>query len=294
VTVTVDASVIIPALDAAETLPAQLTALGSQDFDGEFEIIVADNGSQDATRGVVAQMQSMLPQLRVVDASDVGGSSHARNVGAASAQASTLLFCDADDVVAAGWCSGLITGLREFDAVGGAIDFFELNPDLPGRSGDNPLMRRLDRWPGYLPFAWSSNFGIRAPVFHAIEGFDESFAGAVDNEISFRLQQRGYTLGFASGALVHQRVRASTRARLKQQFRYATNEPHLYRLQREFGMPRGTPLHGWLGSIVMRGARALQHPTNPGARQISLDSVARFMGLLVGSIRYRTWFLGPR
>ena len=38
-------SVVIPARDAAEYLPVQLRALAAQDYTGDWELIVADNGS---------------------------------------------------------------------------------------------------------------------------------------------------------------------------------------------------------------------------------------------------------
>src|ERR1051325_686166 len=37
-------SVVIPCLDAADTLPGQLAALAAQSYAGEWEVIVADNG----------------------------------------------------------------------------------------------------------------------------------------------------------------------------------------------------------------------------------------------------------
>ena len=42
-------SVIVPARDAAATLPATLAALAAQDVEREFEVIVVDDGSRDAT-----------------------------------------------------------------------------------------------------------------------------------------------------------------------------------------------------------------------------------------------------
>ena len=44
----VDVSVIIPARNAAKWIGEQLGALSRQTFDGEWEVIVVDNGSTDA------------------------------------------------------------------------------------------------------------------------------------------------------------------------------------------------------------------------------------------------------
>ena len=62
-------SVIIPCLNAAGTLVEQLEALFGQDYSGEWELLVADNGSSDGTAELVESYRSKLPRLRFVDAS---------------------------------------------------------------------------------------------------------------------------------------------------------------------------------------------------------------------------------
>src|SRR5688572_25686543 len=89
-------TVIIPALNAAATLEYQLRAIRQQDQ--KVEVLVADNGSTDATCAI-AQAHG----ARVVDASAQRGQAYARNVAAANTDASVLAFCDADDVVGNGW-----------------------------------------------------------------------------------------------------------------------------------------------------------------------------------------------
>ena len=95
-------SVVIPARNAARTLDAQLQALAAQRFPAEWEVLVSDNGSTDATRAVAVEWAGRIPLLRVIDASARPGASAARNLGAAAAHGELLLFCDADDVVADG------------------------------------------------------------------------------------------------------------------------------------------------------------------------------------------------
>lgn len=48
-----EVSVVIPALDAAGTLPLQLEALARQRTRRTYEVLVADNGSRDGTADVV-------------------------------------------------------------------------------------------------------------------------------------------------------------------------------------------------------------------------------------------------
>ncbi len=68
-------SVVIPVRNGAATLAEQLEALAQQEYDDEWEVVVADNGSSDATREVVNGFRD-LPQLRVVDASGGSGAGY--------------------------------------------------------------------------------------------------------------------------------------------------------------------------------------------------------------------------
>ena len=72
-----DVTVVIPAFNVAPTIEDQLAALAEQRFDGSWEVVVADNGSTDETRAVAARWAEKLPSLRVVDASQRRGVSHA-------------------------------------------------------------------------------------------------------------------------------------------------------------------------------------------------------------------------
>ncbi|MFP5282884.1 MAG: glycosyltransferase family 2 protein, partial [Actinomycetes bacterium] len=48
-------SVVVPAHDEADFLPATLASLARQDFAGGFEVIVVDNASTDDTAAVAAR-----------------------------------------------------------------------------------------------------------------------------------------------------------------------------------------------------------------------------------------------
>src|SRR5204862_175427 len=83
-------SVLIPVRNAARLLPDQLNALAAQDYDGPWEVVVADNGSSDGSASVARRLAGRLPSLRVVDASGRRGAGPARNAGAAALQALAL------------------------------------------------------------------------------------------------------------------------------------------------------------------------------------------------------------
>lgn len=76
----VAASVIIPVYNGANYITQQLDALAAQTGNPSFEVLICNNGSTDGTRAVVESYNAPYP-LRVIDASQRGGASHARNMG---------------------------------------------------------------------------------------------------------------------------------------------------------------------------------------------------------------------
>ena len=66
-------SVIVPCRNAATFIGMQLEALARQRCDRDWEVVVADNGSTDQTRGVVESYRAKLPRLVLMDASELPG-----------------------------------------------------------------------------------------------------------------------------------------------------------------------------------------------------------------------------
>lgn len=86
-------SVVIPAYNAAATLPATLDSVLAQTYP-RIEIIVVDDGSRDGTPDVLARY---APRVRGVR-QDNGGLAAARNAGLAAARGEFIALLDADDL----------------------------------------------------------------------------------------------------------------------------------------------------------------------------------------------------
>lgn len=102
-------SVIVPAYNAARTLPVTIDSLKALDYP-DFEVIVVDDGSSDATAELVRGAGFTLVTMEVN-----GGAGTARNVGATVATGEILAFTDADCVVPSGWLLGIPQMLAEND-----------------------------------------------------------------------------------------------------------------------------------------------------------------------------------
>ena len=100
-----EASVVIPAYNAARFITTQLEALAKQTTTRSFEVVVSDNGSTDNTIALIEAFDAPYP-LRWVDSSNIKGPANARNVGACEARGKILVFCDSDDYVETGWLDG--------------------------------------------------------------------------------------------------------------------------------------------------------------------------------------------
>ena len=131
-------SIVIPALDAAATLPAMLAALEEGRRAGLVaEVILVDGASADGTVGVAARAGA-----RVVD-SGAPGRGRQLVAGAAAARGRWLLFLHADTCLAAGWAQAVASTLSD-PAMAEHAGYFRLRLDDPARQAR--LIERIAGW----------------------------------------------------------------------------------------------------------------------------------------------------
>lgn len=234
-------SVCVPIFNNGDVVDELFDSLARQEFDEPWEVVVADNGSSDDSRERVLAWTDRLPSLRLVDATDVAGQSHARNRAAEEAGAEYLLFVDADDVVTDGWLAALAGGLRRCGLASGPYDEETLN-DKCARAWAMPH-RPKDHLPtvfDFLPAALGNNFAIRASVLRDVGGWNEDYHYGEDVELSWRSQLAGHELCFVPEAVVQYRHRADIRSLARQQYfrAYGRGPAAGHYLSRDFG-PHG-------------------------------------------------------
>lgn len=279
-------SVVIPVRNAVVTLPQQLRALAGQTYRGPWEVLVADNGSTDRSRAVVLEARSWCPGLRLVEAADRTGESHARNSGAAAARGDFLAFCDADDIADPGWLAALVAAARDADLVGGALDVGMLNP---AHCDEQPLPMTAQG--EFLPFARGANCGVWRDVLTAVGGWDESYrGGGEDMDLSWRAQLCDFRVGYAPDARMHYRLRTAPVALARQKWNYGKSGARLFRSYRDAGFRRRRPATV-VGNWVWLCLHLPDLVRSRGLRRRWIRYAARLGGLLAGSIRHRAGYL---
>lgn len=116
-------SVVVPAYNHAETLPAAIDSLLTQDYPA-LEIIVLDDGSTDHTRRVLAAYED---RIRWESQSNIGQAA-TLNKGWAMADGDILGYLSADDFLYPGAVSAAVAALSEQDAIVSYCDFDHVDP----------------------------------------------------------------------------------------------------------------------------------------------------------------------
>ena len=198
-------SVIIPCLNAGDTLGVQLEALASQQWSEPWELIISDNGSTDNSMEIARQYRDRFEAFRIVDASARRGGPYAINTGANAASSDRLACCDADDEVAPGWVASMGEALDKHDVVVGQFHFDKFNDPVLAEKMSKHWKTGLYKG-RFLPGGGSGNFGIRRGIHNAIGGFDECLPHAYDADYFWRLQLEGFKIHYVPEAGIQVRV----------------------------------------------------------------------------------------
>jgi GT2 family glycosyltransferase len=227
--------VVIPAKDAAATLPRALDALAAQEVQGGFEVVVCDNASRDGT----GELARAHPVVSAVVRGDGRSPGTARNLGAAGATAPALAFTDSDCVPAPGWLAAGVRALERAELVQGRVD-----PD--GGAARHPWDRTLSVTAPWGLFE-SANLFVQRAWFERVGGFPAGIATpdgrpfAEDVLFGWAMRDAGARTAFEPAARVEHAVEARSAAAFIAERRRLRHFPEIAR--RAPGM-RGTLLRG--------------------------------------------------
>ncbi|WP_062133825.1 glycosyltransferase [Demequina aestuarii] len=286
-------SIVIPCFNSAHTLPRQLGALAAQEWDGAWEVVVADNGSTDATAAVAASWSDRLPRVTVVDASARRGAAHARNIGARHASFSHVVWIDADDAVESGFLEAMARALAQADFCCGTWDAphdgarLEALPDSSEKGWRAVVADR-----GFMDAVGACNgIGVSISALEAAGGFPEDMTwGSEDTVFCWSMQLAGYPLVRVASARVAVHPRDSASEVWRQQVNWGIGAVDAYRRFRAHGAPRSSTIGAlvrWCVLIAVVPVVALV----PRWRYGWWGTVARRWGRMRGSLRFRTLYL---
>ena len=219
-------SVVVCAYNEEEHIRSCLDGLSRLDYP-DFEVLVVDDGSTDATYAIASEYDFNLIRT------ENQGLSNARNTGMEAATGSIVAYIDADAYPDPHWLIHLALSFLKTDhaAIGGPnIVPPKLGQvaECVGRAPGGPVHVLLtDEEAEHIP---GCNMAFFKSALEEVGGFDPQFRIAGDDvNVCWKLQQRGWTLGFNPAAMVWHHPRGSLRHYWRQQLNYGRAEALLER-----------------------------------------------------------------
>jgi glycosyltransferase involved in cell wall biosynthesis len=237
-------SVVIASYNGATTLKSCLQSLEHLNYP-DYEVILVDDGSTDGTPSIVA----LFPRIISLRHPRNLGLSAARNTGIEAATGTIVAFTDSDCRADEDWLHHLVGDLlrSRFTGIGGHN---LLPPDdsptaaavMVSPGGPAHVMLN-DRVAEHIP---GCNMAFYRWALREIGGFNPIYRRAGDDvDICWRLQQRGYQIGFSPAGFVWHYRRNTVAAYLRQQTGYGEAESLLERRHPEnFNRFGGSVWHG--------------------------------------------------
>ncbi len=239
-------SVVVASYNAHSTLRLCLDSLQNLSYPN-YEVILVDDGSTDETPSIASEYK----YIRYIRYEKNQGLSVARNIGIEAAEGEIVAFTDADCRADDDWLFFIVTDLigSRFAGIGGhnflpPDDSWTASAVMVSPGGPAHVML-TDRLAEHVP---GCNMLFYKWALEEIGGFDPIYRKAGDDvDICWRLQERGYKIGFSHSGFVWHYRRSSVGAYLKQQYGYGEAEALLVRKHPGYFNRLGGSL--WKGTI---------------------------------------------
>ena len=290
-------SVVVATFNGQRTLKACLESLVRLNYP-DYEVILVDDGSTDST----PEIAKLFPSVRYLRQANQG-LSVARNSGIAAATGEIIAFTDDDCRADDDWLYYLVSDLlrSDFVAIGG-------HNFLPPE--DSPVAAAVAVSPGgpahvmltdseaeHIP---GCNMAFYKWALQEIQGFDPIFRKAGDDvDVCWRLQDRGYRIGFSPAGFVWHYRRSTIKAYLKQQAGYGEAEALLAQKHPEFfnsfggGIWRGRIYTAAQPGVIVRRAMIYHGPFGSALFQ-RIYAPDPVLPLMLGtSLAYHAFVVAP-
>ncbi|HEX9615665.1 MAG TPA: glycosyltransferase [Bacteroidota bacterium] len=190
-------SVIVAARNEEKTIRACVDSIGQQDYSTHrWEVLVADDGSTDATPDIVTSMMESMPNLKLIRTQAVvGNKPRAVSECIESAKGDIILLTDADCVVRPGWIKAMVSCLSQ-------THNFVAGPVVEAPSAG--IIQRLSRLEflglvgvaagligsGMPIFCNGANIAYRKSAFRQVHGYGNEEQFSDDETLMQRMQIR--------------------------------------------------------------------------------------------------------
>ena len=196
-------AVVVATRDRAFRLSLLLDALRAQQLDADaFEVVVVDDGSQDATPLLLADAERAGDlDLRVLRREPAGGPAAARNLGWRAVRAPLVAFTDDDCRPSEGWLDALLAAADEHP---GVVFQGRVEKDPSQMDAMSPFAHTYEVHGFDQGFA-TANMLYPREILERLEGFDETFLlpAGEDTDLGWRAIEAGAEIQFIPGALVY-------------------------------------------------------------------------------------------
>lgn len=220
-------SVIVPTYNRANQLGACLDCLLNQSLDkNKYEIIIVNDGSNDATLKVIEAYQNNNPGIFIYVEQPNRGAAAARNRGAKIAKGDILYFLDDDCLVRNNVLSNIINEFKTFGEkvcmggfnVGGKQNIIGHTVNLLCCSQSKNYKYRYN-----VEYLSSSSLCVKRSSFLEEGGFDENIGMGEDTEWSYRMRLEGYKILKTPKIIAcHQHSRNTLRKMMMQTFEWGS------------------------------------------------------------------------
>lgn len=219
-------SVVVCSYNGGKTIRDTMEGIKHLDYPN-YQVIVVNDGSKDATPDIVSEYNVKLIST------ENRGLSNARNTGMLEADGEIVVYIDDDAYPDRQWLKYLASAYISTDHAG--IGGPNIAPP-----GDGPIADCVSNSPGGPVHVLSTddiaehipgcNMSFRRRALLEIGGFDPMYRSAGDDvDACWRLQEKGYTIGFHPSAFVWHHCRNSFKMYWKQQQGYGKAEALLER-----------------------------------------------------------------
>jgi succinoglycan biosynthesis protein ExoA len=236
-------SVVVPARDEERFIERCLASIETQQFRPErLEVVVVENGSRDRTRAVAEACAARDPRVRVV-VSDAKNQAEAMNAGIRAARGAVVARVDAHSHVPPDYVAQVVEALdRHPDAAGVGGAFLPAGETLRERVAGLARSSRLgvgggygvDRRPHDHPVRSVQCGAYRREALLAVGGFDHAMAYGEDEELNWRLRQRGGEVILCPALRQLYRPRATLSGLWRQYWNYGRGRMRVLRKHPDF------------------------------------------------------------